>query len=130
MKIQQLQQEKETLIAEQKKGGKNWTPEKQERLDAVVEELIDATDALDSLNAEASETASPKPFIPEPGDEGFYHVKMTNGKKKFNPETGEQFNFPFVQKFTKSEYKHFKEFGGKLGYVDIEVLWDPAKNSK
>lgn len=129
MKVQQLQQEKETLVAEQKQGGKNWTSEKQARLDAVVEELVDTTDALEAMNT-ADDEATPAPFIPKPGEEGFYHVRMTDGKKKFNSETGERFNFPFVQKFTKSEYKHFKEFGEALGYVDIEVLWDPTKNNK
>lgn len=132
LKWQQLQIEKKQLVAEQQKGGEAWTAEKQDRLDAVVEELIDLEEEIAALEVKevaAGTKGKTEKYVPEPGSEGFYHVRMTKGKKKFDPETGEQFNFPFVQTFTKGEYKHFAEFGSALGYVDIEVLWDPTKNN-
>lgn len=124
LQYKQLQQEKEQLVAEQKAGGKAWTKEKQERLDSVVENLVDVTEALE--NMEASEGK----YVPEPGTEGFYHVSMIKGTKKFDPETGKQIAFPFIQTFTQGEYKHFSVFGRHLGYTDITVLWDPTKNKK
>lgn len=114
---------------EQKAGGKAWTKEKQERLDSVVESLVDVSEALESLEKVETDQSTGT-YVPKPGTEGFYHVSMIQGRKKFNEETGEQIAFPFVQMFTPGEYKHFSVFGKHLGYSDIKVVWDPTKDKK
>lgn len=116
-------------MAEQKAGGKAWTDAKQTRLDEVVVTLLDLQDELDALEtaSTASEVpANPTTYVPKPGTEGFYHVRMTQGSK-YDSETGEQIAKPFIQTYTKGEYKHFEKFGKALGYKNIEVLWDPTK---
>lgn len=126
-------QEKEKLVAEQKAGGKAWTETKQARLDEVVVTLLDLQDELEGLEATAAEATAtsenqenPTAYVPKPGTEGFYHVRMTQGSK-YDSETGEQIAKPFIQTYTKGEYKHFEQFGKALGYKNIEVLWDPTK---
>lgn len=91
--------------------------------------LLDLQDELDALEAPAATETStevPTAYVPKPGTEGFYHVRMTQGSK-YDSETGKQIAKPFVQTYTKGEYKHFEKFGKALGYKNIEVLWDPTK---
>lgn len=124
LRHQQLLEEKEQLVAAQQKGGKSWTPAMQERLDAVVEEIVDLEEALEPT----SEVEEKKDaYVPKPGEERFYHVQMIYGDDKYDSKTGNLIAKPFIQKYTPGEYRHFKEFANRLGYRDIKVLWDPTK---
>lgn len=124
--LQALESERDTLVTAQKAGGKAWTADKQERLEALLMEIMDVQDDIADL-ATPEDTSKEEAYVPKPGTEGFYHVQMTKGKK-FDPNTGEQISKPFVQVYTPGEYKHFAKFGEALGYCNIEVLWDPTKN--
>lgn len=125
--LKALESERDTLTAAQKAGGKNWTTEKQARLEAVLLEIMDTQDDIAELTEPKEEEAvTPKNYVPKKGTERFYHVQMTKGKK-FDPNTGKQLNKPFIQMYTQSEYKHFEKFGKALGYCNIVVLWDPTK---
>lgn len=124
-----MKTQKEQLVQEQAKGGKTWTPEKQSKLDSVVLAIVDLEEAIEKAKA-GEGTEKEETYVPAPGTESFYHVRMTKGLLKYDPVTGERYNMPFVQIMTSGEFKNFSQFGPKVGYYDIKVLWDPTKNKK
>lgn len=140
-----LQKAQSQLVSEREKTG-SLTPEKQAKLDSINEQLEyveDAIDALDEVKEELDKTKAEladvksgkepdffKDYKPEPGTERFYHVAMCNGELKYDAKTGKRYNYPFTQIMTSGEFKNFSQFGDKVGYTNIKVLWDPTKNKK
>lgn len=118
-----------------------WTEEKQAELDAEKAYLSDIDDAIlatgSEKEAKKEETQAPKKeeakkevkagtgYIPEKGTEDMIHLRMYRGRR-FNPVNGKEESVPFVQMFTRSEWKAFKDIHQNMGYTIVKVLHDPT----
>lgn len=63
-------------------------------------------------------------FTPPKGQEHLAHVKIVKGKR-FNPETGDEISKPYIQTFTRSEFRVFEQAAERLGYKILEILHKP-----
>lgn len=72
-------------------------------------------------------------YKPDDKEKHLYHVELE--KPLYNPSTGKKISTPYVQKFTKSEFKQFvgkkgandKSNAEMLGYT-VKVLFNPEEN--
>ena len=64
-------------------------------------------------------------YKPNEKEKNLYHVELE--KPLYHPSTGQKISTPFVQKFTKNEYKQFESNAKMLGYT-IKVLFNPEEN--
>lgn len=72
-------------------------------------------------------------YKPDDKEKHLYHVELE--KPIFSSSNGERLSTPFIQKFTKDEYKKFvgkknekdKSNAEMLGYT-VKVLFDPEEN--
>lgn len=62
----------------------------------------------------------------QPGEKNIFVVKITSSVR-FDQLTGKEISAPFVQKFTKPEYRQLVQNAKALGYT-LEVLHDPTNN--
>lgn len=74
--------------------------------------------------AENEITTEMPSFIPPKGQEHLAHIKIVKGQR-FNPNTGEELSTPYIQTFTKSEFRVFESAAQRLGYKIIEILHKP-----
>lgn len=113
--IARLQQLKESFP-------ERWTDAMQKQLDKMQEEYEgkESDAKVDTENSNASEHS----FIPPKGQEHLAHVKIVKGQR-FNPDTGAEISKPYVQTFTRSEYRVFESAAQRLGYKIVEILHKP-----
>lgn len=64
-------------------------------------------------------------YKPNEEEKHLYHVELE--KPLYHPSTGEKISTPYVQKFTKNEFKQFESNAKMLGYT-IKVLFNPEEN--
>ena len=64
-------------------------------------------------------------YKPDDKEKHLYHVELE--KPLYHPSTGQKISTPYVQKFTKNEYKQFESNAKMLGYT-IKVLFNPEEN--
>ena len=84
-------------------------------------------------NPEPEQEQKESSYKPDDKEKHLYHVELE--KPIFSSSNGERLSTPFIQKFTKDEYKKFvgkknekdKSNAEMLGYT-VKVLFDPEKN--
>ena len=86
-------------------------------LNQITMQIVDLEELL--------EKAKQAEFI-QPGEKNIFVVRITPASR-FDPATGKEISAPFVQKFTKPEYRQLVQNALALGY-SIEVLHDPTTN--
>ena len=64
-----------------------------------------------------------KGYKPDSHEANLVHVVLD--KPLFNQKTGEKLSKEYIQKFTLSDWKVFKDYNQCLGYT-IEVLYEPG----
>ena len=73
---------------------------------------------------EVAETKEESGFVPPKGQEHLAFVKIVYGRR-FSPETGKEISKPYVQTFTRSEFRVFEASATRLGYKILEILHKP-----
>lgn len=116
--------EKTALEAQKKAKGKNWTDAEQEKLTEVVMTISDLEEAAESKKASAKSSYEVKP-----GTEDLVHLLIVKGRR-FNSKTGKEESKPYVQLFTHSEWRVFKEHFKGLGYLILGVMHDPYNEAE
>lgn len=116
--------EKTALEAQKKAKGKNWTEAEQEKLTEVVMAISDLEETAESKKAFAKSNYEVKP-----GTEDLIHLRIVKGLR-FNPKTGKAESKPYVQLFTHSEWRVFKEHFKGLGYLILGVMHDPYNEAE
>ena len=111
--IARLQQLKESFP-------ERWTEAMQKQLDKMQEELNPKQEVPETQTEEQKPTG----FVPPKGQEHLAHLKIVKGQR-FNPETGAEISKPYIQTFTRSEYRVFESAAQRLGYKIVEVLHKP-----
>lgn len=91
---------------------------------AEVDAIMAEKDAVQQAAAQQTETEQAEVYKPKPGTENMIHLSVVRGRK-FNPLTGKEESAEYVQMFTYSEWKLFKEHHKGLGYTILKVLHDP-----
>jgi hypothetical protein len=126
--LEKLSAEKEKLVAAKASLPEKWTEKAQEKLDKVVEDIVDLEEqielAQEDETATVSEEKASEAYTPEEGTEEFVHLLLVKGRR-FNPKTGKEESTPYKQLFTHGEFQLFKENYVRLGYSVIQVLHDP-----
>jgi hypothetical protein len=72
-------------------------------------------------------------YKPDDKEKHLYHVQLE--KPLYNPSSGKKMSTPYIQKFTKNEFKQFvgkkgsndKSNAEMLGYT-VKVLFNPEEN--
>lgn len=104
-------------LQEMKKANpESFTPEMQAKLD----DLVKYSEGV--LNGKQDEVAK---YVPAKGTEDLVHLRIVKGHR-FSPTTGKEVSEPFVQLYSRSEWRLFKEHHKSLGYTIVEVLHDPT----
>lgn len=116
---QQMEKSKIELEALKAKGGGAFTDEQQDELNELVLAMVD----LDELIEAQPDTKANVYKVPAK-ESSLIHIELIKGRR-FNPNTGKEESFPYVQKLTYGEWQLFKQNFSRLGYVIIKVLHDP-----
>lgn len=135
LKARQIQ--RKNALENVKKAKKGLTAEQQEELNSIAMYLVDIDEAIESKSAQSGQPAQEQgqdavkenEYVPAPGTEKLVHVKIVRGRR-FNPNTGAEETQPYVQKFTKGEWRLFKKHHKKLGYSIIEIMYNPYGSTK
>lgn len=134
LKARQIQ--RKNALENVKKANKGLTAEQQEELNSIAMYLVDIDEAIESKSGTAEQPASEQgqqaveaAYTPAPGTEKLVHVKIVRGRR-FNPNTGTEETQPYVQKFTKGEWRLFKKHHKKLGYSIMEIMYNPYGSTK
>lgn len=109
---EQLTAERNKYLQAREKFPEKWTDSFQKQLEAIEAELA-------SLEVPVTTYKVPK------GTADMLHVKLVKGRR-FNPNTGKEEAVPYVQMFSKSEYRVFEPAANRLGYTILEILHKPA----
>ena len=88
-------------------------------------EQANRTEASSSPEQEQQQQETKSDYKPNEKEKHLYHVELE--KPLYHPSTGQKMSTPFVQKFTKNEYKQFESNAKMLGYT-IKVLFNPEEN--
>lgn len=135
LKARQIQ--RKNALENVKKAKKGLTPEQQEELNSIAMYLVDIDEAIEAKNAQPEQPAPGQEqpaeveaaCVPAPGTEKLVHVKIVRGRR-FNPNTGAEETQPYVQKFTRGEWRLFKKHHKKLGYSIMEIMYNPYGSTK
>lgn len=135
LKARQIQ--RKNALENVKKAKKGLTPEQQEELNSIAMYLVDIDEAIEAKSAKPEQPASGQEqqaeveaaYTPAPGTEKMVHVKIVRGRR-FNPNTGAEETLPYVQKFTRGEWRLFKKHHKKLGYSIMEIMYNPYGSTK
>ena len=95
----------------------------QEQQQAQQANRTEASSSPEQEQQKQQETKSD--YKPNEKEKHLYHVELE--KPLYHPSTGEKISTPYVQKFTKNEYKQFESNAKMLGYT-IKVLFNPEEN--
>ena len=116
----QALERKAQLEALKAQSGKAWTTELQDELDEVVLFLVDVAEVEEATKPEANRYKVPA------SERHLFHVQLVHGRR-FNSFTGKEESYPYIQKFTRSEWNLFKENCANLGYIVLAILHEPSK---
>lgn len=108
-------------LIELKANKKAWTKELQEELDDLAATEVDLKDKVETMAAELGVKAA---TVPE-GSEHLIHLLISKGRR-FSPITGKDETLPYLQTFTLSEFRLFKDNAKLLGYHVLKVIHDPT----
>lgn len=132
IQLRSLKDEKERLLAARKADKEAFDKKGlQSRLDKVAEEIIDLEEQLEyeeqSEHEESKEQNEVKKgkYVPAKGTEKMLCLKIVRRGRRYNPDTGKEERKPSTQLFTYGEWQLFKENHSRLGYIIVEVVYDP-----
>lgn len=117
---EQALERKAQLEALKAQSGDAWTTELQDELDELAMFLVDVSEVEEATKPKANRYNVPA------SERHLFHVQLVHGRR-FNPRTGKEESYPYIQKFTRSEWNLFKENCTNLGYIIIAILHEPTK---
>lgn len=124
----QMLERKAQLEALKAQGEKSWTKEQQTKLDKLVLALVDIDDEIEAATPSQEVSVAGKKedeYVVSPSEKNMVHLELVYGRR-FDSNTGKEISSPFVQTFTQSEWRLFKQSFSRLGYVIKSVKHDPT----
>lgn len=80
---------------------------------------------LENIEARIAEFEPEKEkYVPPRGTKRLVHARVLRGHR-YNPNTGKPLNEPYIQMFSKNEFRVFQESAERLGYQILEILYQP-----